>query len=48
MDYTSRLVRLGTNVRKCNFIVILGGRDGESFLLNLVHAYNSSVMSHRT
>lgn len=29
--YLDTLVTADTSVKKCNFIVILGGRDGESF-----------------
>ena len=28
--YMDKLARADTSVKKCNFIVILGGRDGES------------------
>ena len=31
--YLDRLVTEGTNLKKCNFIVILGGRDGQPIAL---------------
>ena len=44
--YVDRLVTGGASVKKCNFIVILGGRDGQSF--GLVPDYGSLLSPHRT
>lgn len=44
--YVDRLVTGAAGVKKCNFIVILGGRDGQPFALVLNRRILSSP--HRT